>query len=84
MLSHYTQVFDNVITDKEPFNCPICNIAHKKRRTLVQHFAITHNKIIEMTVSVICLTSTQLLTLRAVLRNWNRLMFLKHCWKTWS
>ena len=49
MLSHYSHVFDNVITAKEPFNCPICNKAHKKRGTLVRHYAITHNKIFEMT-----------------------------------
>ena len=49
MLSHYNHVFDNVITAKEPFNCPICNKAHKKRGTLVRHYAITHNKIFEMT-----------------------------------
>ena len=49
VLSHYHQVFYNVLPDCKPFACPICGKFHRDRTTLTRHYALLHKKVFEMT-----------------------------------
>jgi len=49
VLSHYYQVFYDVLPDSRPFECPLCDKPNRDRITLVRHYAFTHNKFFEMT-----------------------------------
>ena len=49
VLSHYYQVFYDVLPDSKPFPCPECGNTSRDRITLVRHFAFTHKKLFEMT-----------------------------------
>ena len=49
VLSHYHQVFFNVLPDRKPFPCPICAKVHRDRITLIRHYALAHKKVFEMT-----------------------------------
>ena len=49
ILSHYQQVFFDVLPDRIPFNCPICDMCFKWRGSLVRHYAFSHQKIFELT-----------------------------------
>ena len=49
VLSHYYQVFFNVLPDRKPFPCPICAKVHRDRITLTRHYALGHKKVFEMT-----------------------------------
>ena len=48
-MSHYQQVFFDVLPDRIPFNCPICDMCFKWRGSLVRHYAFSHQKIFELT-----------------------------------
>ena len=49
VLSHYYQVFYEVLPDSKPFPCPECGNTSRDRITLVRHYAFTHKKLFEMT-----------------------------------
>merc|ERR1719232_1536923 len=49
VLSHYYQVFYEVLPDSKPYPCPICESTSRDRITLVRHYAFTHKKFFEMT-----------------------------------
>jgi len=49
MLTHYQQVFFDVLPDKWPFKCPICVQTSRDRVTLARHYAFYHEKIFELT-----------------------------------
>ena len=49
VLSHYYQVFYQVLPDSKPFPCPECESTSRDRITLVRHYAFTHKKLFEMT-----------------------------------
>ena len=49
ILSHYYQVFYEVLPDSKPYPCPICDSHSRDRITLVRHYAFTHKKFFEMT-----------------------------------
>merc|ERR1719362_520250 len=49
ILSHYYQVFYDVLPDSKPYPCPICESTSRDRITLVRHYAFTHKKFFEMT-----------------------------------
>jgi len=49
VLSHYYQVFYNVLPDSKPFPCPICGNCSRDKITMVRHYAFTHKKLFEMT-----------------------------------
>ena len=49
VLSHYYQVFYDVLPDSKPYECTICDKPNRDRITLVRHFAFSHNKFFEMT-----------------------------------
>ena len=49
MLTHYQQVFFDVLPDKWPFNCPIYDQTSKDRVSLARHYAFFHEKIFELT-----------------------------------
>ena len=48
-LSHFYQVFFDVLPDCHPFSCPICGKKNRERYTLVRHYALTHKKVFQMT-----------------------------------
>merc|ERR1712110_544338 len=49
ILSHYYQVFFQVLPDSKPYPCPICDSHKRDRITLARHYAFVHKKIFEMT-----------------------------------
>jgi len=49
VLSHYYQVFYDVLPDCKPFACPLCGNPSRDRITMVRHYAFTHKKLFEMT-----------------------------------
>merc|ERR1711997_552289 len=49
VLSHYYQVFYDVLPDSKPYPCPLCESTSRDRITLVRHYAFTHKKFFEMT-----------------------------------
>ena len=49
VLSHYYQVFYEVLPDSKPYPCPDCDSTSRDRITLVRHYAFTHKKLFEMT-----------------------------------
>ena len=49
MLTHYQQVFFDVLPDKWPFNCPIYDQTSKDRVSLARHYAFFQEKIFELT-----------------------------------
>ena len=49
VLSHYYQVFYEVLPDSKPYPCPDCGNTSRDRITLVRHYAFTHKKLFEMT-----------------------------------
>merc|ERR1711915_247425 len=49
VLSHYYQVFYDVLPDCKPFACPLCGNPSRDRNTMVRHYAFTHKKLFEMT-----------------------------------
>ena len=49
VLSHYYQVFYDVLPDCKPFSCPLCGNPSRDRITMVRHYAFTHKKLFEMT-----------------------------------
>ena len=49
VLSHYYQVFYEVLPDSKPYPCPDCDSKSRDRITLVRHYAFTHKKLFEMT-----------------------------------
>ena len=49
VLSHYYQVFYQVLPDFKPYPCPDCDSTSRDRITLVRHYAFTHKKIFDMT-----------------------------------
>ena len=49
VLSHYYQVFYEVLPDSKPYPCPLCESTSRDRITLVRHYAFTHKKLFEMT-----------------------------------
>jgi len=51
MLTHYHDVFHDVLPHKKPFNCPICGKMHMSWRALIRHYAFTHKKVFELTDS---------------------------------
>ena len=49
VLSHYYQVFFDVLPRCKPFPCPICGKFNRDRFTLVRHYAFTHKMVYELT-----------------------------------
>ena len=49
VLSHYYQVFYDVLPVAKPFPCPICGNCSRDKITMVRHYAFTHKKLFEMT-----------------------------------
>ena len=49
VLSHYYQVFYDVLPDSKPYPCPICGNTSRDRITLVRHYAFSHKMFFEMT-----------------------------------
>ena len=49
VLSHYYQVFYEVLPDSKPYPCPDCGNTSRDRITLVRHYAFTHKKLFKMT-----------------------------------
>jgi len=48
-LSHYYQVFYDVLPDSHPFQCPICGKKNQSRVMLVRHYAFVHRKVFQLT-----------------------------------
>lgn len=51
ILTHYHDVFYDLLPHKNPYSCPICDKTHIKRRNLIRHYAFAHKKVFQLTDS---------------------------------
>merc|ERR1712142_57855 len=47
-LTHFGHLY-NVLPNKKPFSCPICRQVSSKRSILLQHYALGHRKVLQLT-----------------------------------
>jgi len=49
ILTHFYQVFFEVLPKRKPFSCPICGKISRNKISLARHYAFLHKKIFEVT-----------------------------------